>query len=181
MPEGKWNAYDNDLRVPLWIRGPGISPGATRTVLATHVDLAPTLLGLAGAAKTPDSMDGADLSRTILGSDDAGPARDALLVEYVGAGTVVRYGHAEDATNNTFRALRILNSTHDLKYVEFTSSEANWNWTAPADEHELFDLATDPYEMANLYATAGVGTKAKLNADLDSLYRCRGQADCGNA
>ena len=35
--------------------------------------------------------------------------------------------------------------------------------------------------MANLYATADVGTKAKLNADLESLYRCRGQADCGNA
>ena len=26
MPEGKWNAYDNDLRVPFVVRGPGVPP-----------------------------------------------------------------------------------------------------------------------------------------------------------
>ena len=27
MPQGKWNAYENDLRIPFLARGPGIAPG----------------------------------------------------------------------------------------------------------------------------------------------------------
>ena len=107
-----------------------MKPGGVLTFPATHVDLAPTLLGFAGARATPATMDGLDLSAAILGKETVD--RATLLLEYVGAGTVVRYEHAEDATNNTFRALRILDGTRDLKYVEFTSSQRNWNWTAPA-------------------------------------------------
>ncbi|KAH8052198.1 sulfuric ester hydrolase [Aureococcus anophagefferens] len=177
MPEGKWNAYENDLRVRFWIRGPGVKPGGALTFPATHVDLAPTLLGFAGARATPATMDGLDLSAAILGKETAD--RATLLLEYVGAGTVVRYEHAEDATNNTFRALRILDGTRDLKYVEFTSSQQNWNWTAPADEHELFDLAADPYEMTNLYATAAPELKRELRGEVERRYRCRGPAECG--
>jgi arylsulfatase A-like enzyme len=46
----KWyNAYDEAIRVPLVVRGPGIAPtpGGVQTP-TSHVDLLPTLLGLAG-------------------------------------------------------------------------------------------------------------------------------------
>ena len=58
-------------------------------------------------------------------------------------------------------------------YVENLPSSA---WTpAPRVDESL------PLLRLAQNATADVGTKAKLNADLESLYRCRGQADCGNA
>jgi arylsulfatase A-like enzyme len=46
----KWcNAFDEATRVPLLIAGPGIEPGADGISIPTsHVDLIPTLLGLAG-------------------------------------------------------------------------------------------------------------------------------------
>jgi arylsulfatase A-like enzyme len=46
----KWhNAFDEAIRVPLLVSGPGIDPGAGAVDIATsHVDLLPTLLGLAG-------------------------------------------------------------------------------------------------------------------------------------
>lgn len=44
----KWhNAYDECIRVPLLISGPGIPAGAGVEQLSSHVDLLPTLLGLA--------------------------------------------------------------------------------------------------------------------------------------
>ncbi|HVT42189.1 MAG TPA: sulfatase-like hydrolase/transferase, partial [Acidimicrobiales bacterium] len=46
----KWyNAYDEAIRVPLTIKGPGVSATADGVTTPTsHVDLVPTLLGLAG-------------------------------------------------------------------------------------------------------------------------------------
>jgi len=46
----KWfNAYDEAIRVPLVVKGPGIAPSAAGVQVPTsHVDLLPTLLGLAG-------------------------------------------------------------------------------------------------------------------------------------
>jgi len=46
----KWhNAFDEAIRVPLLVSGPGIDPDAGGVEIATsHVDLVPTLLGLAG-------------------------------------------------------------------------------------------------------------------------------------
>ena len=46
----KWhNAYDEAIRVPLLVSGPGVDTGAPAVQIATsHVDLLPTLLGLAG-------------------------------------------------------------------------------------------------------------------------------------
>jgi arylsulfatase A-like enzyme len=78
----KWhNAYDEALHVPLLVSGPGITPGATGfDVVTSHVDLVPTLLGLAGidharAAATvaahhtePQELPGRDLSPLLLGT-----------------------------------------------------------------------------------------------------------------
>jgi len=80
----KWcNAFDEATRVPLLIAGPGIEPGgAGITVPTSHVDLIPTLLGLAGidteqaaqgvAAHHDEvqSLPGRDLSGVVLGTVD---------------------------------------------------------------------------------------------------------------
>jgi N-acetylglucosamine-6-sulfatase len=46
---GKVLVYEPSVRVPLIIRGPGIPRGVTRTNLTANVDLAPTILDIAGA------------------------------------------------------------------------------------------------------------------------------------
>ncbi len=81
----KWhNAYDEAIRVPFVVRGPGVmaSPGGVH-VPTSHVDLLPTLLGLAGidveraaalVAVEHDetqSLPGRDLSPVITGASDA--------------------------------------------------------------------------------------------------------------
>ena len=45
-------------------------------------------------------------------------------------------------------------------------------------EYELFDLAADPFEMTNLYASAPADLRASLHDEVVRLYGCRGAAGC---
>ena len=50
----------NPLRMPLMVRGPGIIGGTERDDVALSIDLAPTILDMAGIER-PDYMDGISL------------------------------------------------------------------------------------------------------------------------
>jgi N-acetylglucosamine-6-sulfatase len=52
--------YETDIRIPMLIRGPGIVPGTTTDELALLIDLAPTILDMAGIER-PSHMDGKSL------------------------------------------------------------------------------------------------------------------------
>ncbi|MCC7020347.1 MAG: sulfatase-like hydrolase/transferase [Ardenticatenales bacterium] len=85
LPQGKQTAYEEDIHVPFYIRGPGITPGTVvENVLAGNVDIAPTLAELGGAA-VPDFVDGRSLAPYLNGTPGdiaaAGPWRQAFLVE----------------------------------------------------------------------------------------------------
>jgi arylsulfatase A-like enzyme len=54
-----YQVYDEIVRVPLWVRGPGVVAGRYGS-LASGVDVAPTILSFAGVA-TPARMSGVDL------------------------------------------------------------------------------------------------------------------------
>eukprot|EP00547_Thalassionema_nitzschioides_P018200 CAMPEP_0194242198 /NCGR_PEP_ID=MMETSP0158-20130606/7807_1 /TAXON_ID=33649 /ORGANISM="Thalassionema nitzschioides, Strain L26-B" /LENGTH=471 /DNA_ID=CAMNT_0038977239 /DNA_START=112 /DNA_END=1524 /DNA_ORIENTATION=- len=133
MPQGKWHVYENDIRVPFLIRGPNLRRGSVREdVLGTHVDLMPTLLGLAKSNATiPSTMDGEDLSQMLQLHDDKSRKKSSVLIEYIGLGDVIRYGHLEDTYNNSFRALRVIDETQpagrrNVKYIEFTNCMEDW-------------------------------------------------------
>jgi N-acetylglucosamine-6-sulfatase len=54
---GKELPYTEDVNVPFFVRGPGITPGTTITQLAANIDLAPTFAEIAGTG-TADFVDG---------------------------------------------------------------------------------------------------------------------------
>lgn len=60
LPPGKECGYDEDIRVPLIVRGPGVPKGKVEDAVTTHIDLAPTILRLVGAEARPD-FDGAPI------------------------------------------------------------------------------------------------------------------------
>lgn len=60
LPSCKLNVYDHDIRIPMLIAGPGVRPGAFSHI-GSNVDVAPTLLDLAGLPVAAD-MDGASLA-----------------------------------------------------------------------------------------------------------------------
>ncbi len=145
-------AYEESIRVPLFVRYPKmIKPsgaGATREQAALNVDIAPTLLELAGAP-IPKEMHGRSLAPLFKG--DSPKWRDAFLTEYF----------AEERFPNiaSWRAVRATR----WKYIHYTELEG-------ADE--LYDLKADPGEMKNLIADPGAQQALKeMKRELQRLLK----------
>ena len=110
--------------MPLLLRAPGILAGVD-SGLASLADLAPTLMELAGAP-VPAGRDGTSLVSRIRTRGASGAT--ALYLEYAG----------EDASAPADRRFRAVRTATEL-YVEYVNGE-----------RELYDLVTDPFELANL-------------------------------
>lgn len=63
LPPGKECGFEEDINVPLIIRGPGVPIGETVEVVTAHTDLAPTIMRIAGQKQRAD-FDGAAIPLT---------------------------------------------------------------------------------------------------------------------
>ena len=145
-------AYEESIRVPLAMRWPRlIAAGTASGSFALSVDIAPTILELAGTGPHPASH-GRSLVPLLAG---AAPAdwRRSLLIEYFSDAVWPRM------VNMGYQAVR----TERWKYIRYVDIEAM---------DELYDLDTDPYEIRNVFEDSNLdGTKAELAAELDRLLR----------
>lgn len=153
LSEGKLVAYEESVRVPLVVRGPGVRQGES-SALAANIDFAPTFAELARATPTL-AVDGRSLTPIFSGLPTVW--RSDLLLEH----------WAEPLSPPSFKALR---TTH-YKYVEYDSPTA-------AIKRELYDLRVDPYEMRNLVAdnSAPPDLVQRLSARVSQLAKCAGQS-----
>lgn len=69
IPMDKRQVYEWDTKIHLLARGPGIPAGSVMPMAGTQVDIAPTLLGLAGVQAPPD-MDGRSIAPFLLNAGD---------------------------------------------------------------------------------------------------------------
>ncbi|HVK08451.1 MAG TPA: sulfatase [Gemmataceae bacterium] len=142
----KFQVYEEDIRVPLLIRGPGVEAGVTRDQLAVNIDLAPTMARWGGAA--PDRvMDGQSLTPLLGEGGETRAWRKDFLIE--------KYNHLPPEQNGD--VIKALRTEHEV-YVEYRSGP-----------RELYDLRTDPYQLDNIYATTDPGHIADLSARLAEL------------
>ncbi|MFI0482377.1 sulfatase [Actinomadura sp. 9N215] len=175
----KMAPYEESIRVPLAIAGPGVRRGVDRhTVL--NIDFAPTFLDLAGRP-VPGDMDGRSLRPLLAGS--APPPknwRTDLLVQYVGTPGL---GIAQEKSSGP-AGRRSADEGFDLpSFLGVRTGRYLYvRWYAPDDrphEYELYDLKKDPYQLRNLLATADGRDRyarlvRKLDARLRILSTCKG-------
>jgi len=124
----KRNAYEESMRVPLLMYVPGLKePGRVVDKIAANIDIAPTLLDVAGVEDMPEQFEGASLLPLALGQEPADWRAD-LLYEY--------YWEFNYPMTPTTFALR----TERYKLIQY---HGIW------DLEELYDLQADPMEMNN--------------------------------
>ncbi len=155
----KFVPYENSIRVPTLIRGPGVRRGQQLDGTTVNTDLAPTILDMADA-RPGRVMDGISLLPAARGKAKL-PKRDVPL----------------EALRPVFRFLTPF-TVFDLPYYGVRTPRYKYiNWSF--GDTELYDLKKDPDEMVNLAGNpAYASLKANLEAKATSLSHCKGTAAC---
>ena len=148
---GKWLMYENSIRVPLIIYDPRVDSkqaGARPNEIALNIDLAPTMLALAGI-EIPSAMQGKNLMPIVQGKSQP-TWRSHFYYEHTYNTKPPRSPIAKVDGIRTER----------WKYTRYPDA-------TPAFE-QLFDLEADPLEQNNLVAvSAHAETLSKLRSQCD--------------
>ena len=168
VPRSKRSLYDSGLRVPLMIRWREMDPGianSTSDRLVSMVDLAPTVLALAGV-EIPAHLQG----RVIIGPKGEPPpqfvfaARDRMDIEYDMMRSVrdSRFLYIRNFAPEQPYAGHIIYRNQSAIMQEWLRLQAARALTGPAalwmrtsrPAEELYDTEADPHQIRNLAADA---------------------------
>jgi N-acetylglucosamine-6-sulfatase len=125
--KAKVDLYEESIRVPLMIRGPGIPADLVRDELVNNVDLPATIVELAGV--TPGRvLDGRSLVPLL--TNQPSSWRTALLIQSS------RTGNSLFDVRDIYRGIR----TKNLVYAEHET-------LSKKTEYEFYDLRVDPFQL----------------------------------
>jgi N-acetylglucosamine-6-sulfatase len=157
--QGKETAYEEDIAVPMIVRGPGVPAGATRQQLVLNQDLAPTFADIADAS-VPNFVDGRSFL-AVLGDNPPDSWRTGFLVQ--ARITEKRLQLIMPMPPNV--ALR----TTRYEYIDY-----------PRGKDELYDMDGDPYQLDSIRASAPADVLARMRTQLRLLEDCAGD-ECRRA
>ena len=170
MPPGKYTPYEEDVHVPLLVRGPGVPEGITIGALASSVDLAPTFAELAGATLSAEP-DGRSLVPLWQGAPPADWRRVVLLEQFDfnaeddPPDDVLEPPEPGDKAGNLEYPSHLGLRLPEAKYVEYGNGEV-----------ELYDLRHDPRELQNLARRTAPARLAELAQRAQALGACAGES-----
>jgi len=189
--------YEHDIRVPGYVRGPGIPKGHKSDVVVLNIDMLPTFIDIAGG-EIPDYVDGKSVLGELTDDKFSAAANRTFLVEYHGEGgksgpnvckdqfvpgmacfieaTEPRApyfdGHkpicsCQDSRNNTYSCARSLTPKEDILYCEFVDD---------LDFKEYYDVREDKWQRKNQFSQLDDSEKSRLQMSLERLKRCKGSS-----
>jgi N-acetylglucosamine-6-sulfatase len=178
---GKFLAYEPSTHLPFLIRGPGIKAGTATGELAANVDIAPTLLELAGV-KPDKSVDGTSLV-PFFRDPSLRTRRPILFESFVETSDVEANGeptaqrvvpelkHPRTQKSDEAKA-SIIAPPKDYEGIRLGPYKyIEW----PDGEKELYDINKDPNELNNIVRVPNYfPIRAFLHAQLIRLEACVG-------
>ncbi len=195
---GKFLAYEPSTHLPLLIRGPGIEPNTKSGQLVSTIDIAPTILELAGV-KPDKSVDGTSLV-PFMQEPSLRTRRPLLFESFVQTNDVEQDGNA--ATGESTAAGRArgklglkgakakgagneVGTRGAAAHASVVAPPKNYygirlgpykyiEW--PDGEKELYDINKDPYELNNIVRDKNYAPiRAFLHNELVRLETCSGR------
>ena len=149
----KGNSYEENIRVPFVVRGPRVAAGISSASIVLHTDILPSVLSLAGVP-VPDYADGRSLL-PLFGGAEPKPWRSRFLVDH---------------TDSPLIDVPILPASHTAvrtkkyTYIDYPTT----------GEHELYDLSSDPNQIASIYASTSANVLQGLADSMVALKACAG-------
>lgn len=142
--------YEESFRTPMIMHLPdGLDARGAIRELVQNIDLAPTILDLAGVA-VPEEIQGVSLLPLLRGEKEL-PGRDALYYHF----------YEYPAEHMAMRHYGVRNDRYKL--IHFYNDQDFW---------ELYDLQKDPHELTNVYADPGYADVLKeMQSQLLSLQK----------
>lgn len=144
---GKRCPYEEDINIPLLIRGPDVVKGVTSSIVNSHTDIAPTIFQMLGIPLR-DEFDGAPIAYTA--EKVANTSKHELVnVEFWNSDySQLGMAHTQVSIaykayqNNTYKALRLISDEYSFLYSTWCNGE-----------HEFYNMFTDQAQMQNRLAT----------------------------
>ena len=179
---GKSCAYEEDVNVPMFIRGPDVPKGKNITLPTTHTDIVPTLFKLAGIPQLKQ-FDGTPMPISV--QDQAKAKTEHVNIELWGA----NIGEGEmripvPTLLNTYKALRIVAEEYEFTYIVWCTNE-----------HELYDMKVrlfqlvvstaltmsqkDPGQMNNLWDAVGPAPNGTITSNSTVELEGSSETACG--
>jgi N-acetylglucosamine-6-sulfatase len=152
----KFLPYEESVRIPLIVRGPGVPAGKTVRGQVANIDFAPTLVDAADA-KAGRTMDGVSLLPTIRNPHK----RPDRVFEIEALAPLFEGDVPVNGWDRPYKGVR----TGRYTYVVYTET----------GEKELYDRRKDPHQLVNVAGNrAYAKIRAKLAAQLKKLNGCKG-------
>ncbi|KAK7788721.1 hypothetical protein R5R35_011011 [Gryllus longicercus] len=182
LPWDKRQPYEFDIRVPLLVRGPGIPEKKVVSQPVLNIDLAPTIVDMAGLSFA-EERDGKSFLPFLKHPGQYYGRK--FLIEYEGEGSkrsispscslpqdntlaecsIEASCKCQDSRNNTYECIRHLNRNVNFIYCQFEDREKFV---------EAYDLVKDPYQMQNIGSTLDSKATKFYKDALQILLKCRG-------
>ena len=182
FPRDKTTLYDSGIKTPWIVHWPAqIEAGSVCKRLVSSVDIAPTMLSLAGVEETGDTFEGRDFSPLL--ADPKRPIREFVYAEknwhdfedharmvrnerykyiFNGYPDLPQTPSADSARSLTYDAMKELREAGKLLPHQRAT------FTAPRPKEELYDTIDDPHELTNL---AGDPAHAVVLETLRAAFR----------
>ncbi len=147
---GKGFHYDRASRIPLFVAGPGISPGGRSDHLLAHIDITPTIVELAGG-NIPGLVDGKSFAPLLKNPNSVRDEewRSSILIE--NWESRLMFGQEVYSASNTLRRF-------SSAYTEHANGD-----------REYYNLERDPNQIRNNYDYLSDASRMNLALQLRSL------------